>query len=282
MLIECNKCGAPLDVKGTERVVRCRYCGTSTKLRSTRTLAARTPDGWAPPPVWTPPEHVPARSRPLRYRVRKPSRIPPLVGCVVTVLGMGAGLAGTLVSSGVEIPFFGKVARWDGRSTLVCDLNEELVIEDREVTVLDGPVVDASATNCRVVIRGSRLSGPEVVHGGMNTTVTVEDSTLEASEVAISGSPNLTVFVRGTTTVQGGRAAISGDLNLEVEVNGGAVRADGAAIAGGLNPEVRLTQARVEGGQHALRLEQNADVEIRDSEVVGPTEWGRNADVRRP
>lgn len=59
MLIECNNCGAPLDVKGKERIVKCAYCGVQTQLAAARTVAAATPEGWKPPEQW----HSPTGSR---------------------------------------------------------------------------------------------------------------------------------------------------------------------------------------------------------------------------
>jgi hypothetical protein len=56
MLIECNNCGAPLDVKGKEHIVKCAYCGTQTQLAAAKTVATATPAGWTPPAQWRPPE----------------------------------------------------------------------------------------------------------------------------------------------------------------------------------------------------------------------------------
>ncbi len=68
MLVECTNCGAPLDVKPDDRVVTCRYCDRTNRVRSMRTVAMETPKTWAPPPAWRPPENVPAKSsRELRF-----------------------------------------------------------------------------------------------------------------------------------------------------------------------------------------------------------------------
>ena len=67
MLIQCSRCGAPLDVSEGARIVKCNYCNSSHRLQDQRTLAAQTPAGWRPPPVWTPPAHTPYPSEPLNY-----------------------------------------------------------------------------------------------------------------------------------------------------------------------------------------------------------------------
>jgi LSD1 subclass zinc finger protein len=62
MLVECQHCGAPLDVRPGAETSKCRYCGTTTKISSTRTIAPQTPSDWRPPPRWRPPAHMPADS----------------------------------------------------------------------------------------------------------------------------------------------------------------------------------------------------------------------------
>jgi hypothetical protein len=62
MLLECCRCGAPLDVKGTERIVTCRYCKAQTERRELRTLAPETPRDFSPPRTWRPPANMRAPS----------------------------------------------------------------------------------------------------------------------------------------------------------------------------------------------------------------------------
>ena len=55
MLIECHNCGAPLDVADGVASVRCHYCGQTSETGRFKTVALQTPQGWVPPPQWTPP-----------------------------------------------------------------------------------------------------------------------------------------------------------------------------------------------------------------------------------
>ncbi|MEZ4446854.1 MAG: hypothetical protein R3B72_47685 [Polyangiaceae bacterium] len=71
MIIECKHCGAPLDVEVNASLARCKYCGTTQRVRTARTQYPQTPPNWSPPQQWTPPAHVPARSVPLRYDAGK-------------------------------------------------------------------------------------------------------------------------------------------------------------------------------------------------------------------
>jgi len=69
MLIECQHCGAPLDVRAGVETSRCRYCGMTSRTALTKTLAPQTPPQWRPPPTWRPPQHVPADSNiELKYQ----------------------------------------------------------------------------------------------------------------------------------------------------------------------------------------------------------------------
>lgn len=69
MLIECDYCGAPLDVKPNRSTAKCAYCGKTSQIEQARQVAQQTPNGWRPPPTWTPPQHVPAPSdQALKYR----------------------------------------------------------------------------------------------------------------------------------------------------------------------------------------------------------------------
>jgi hypothetical protein len=299
MLVECQKCGAPLDVKASERFVKCAYCGTSTRLQGTRTLAMQTPPGWTPPPTWTPPVNTQLPQTPLAYR-RQSARF---MGCYVVFFSIWVIVAGAIpfiASNGIDLPFIGKVARWDKASTLSCSVNEELVLEDLTARVPFGPVVETSP-NCRIVIRRCRLEGSTIVRGSVNTVVIVEDSQLVASDEAINGDANLEVSLRGQTSVEamtavrgsvgtrvdidgpvvvsGRSSAIEGDTNLALHVNGGRLVAGGTAIRGGMNPEIRLTGATVEGGEKAWDLGMNARVVLLSSTVTGERVSGTNATI---
>lgn len=62
VLVECNYCGAPLDVREGVRLVKCRYCGSVSERQKQKTIAQQTPADFQPPPRWTPPAQMPADS----------------------------------------------------------------------------------------------------------------------------------------------------------------------------------------------------------------------------
>jgi hypothetical protein len=99
VLVQCKHCGAPLDVKPNDRLVRCSYCDHTNRVRSMQTLQQMTPPNWQPPPTWTPPPQFPVRAQqPLQvHTVKQPQAN--TSGCVVAgiVLAIGALVAGIFV-----------------------------------------------------------------------------------------------------------------------------------------------------------------------------------------
>jgi hypothetical protein len=70
MIVECSNCGAPLDVGARDRLVTCRYCDKTNRVRKLKTLAMKTPPSFQPPPVQAPPAFGRAPSaKPLEYHV---------------------------------------------------------------------------------------------------------------------------------------------------------------------------------------------------------------------
>lgn len=109
MLIECSRCGAPLDVKEGTKIVRCNYCSSSHRVQQTRTLSQQTPLGWRPPPTWTPPEQVPQASQPLAYRRSSHAPILMAVGAtlaiavVVSVVGFAVQQTASVTGGGARL-----------------------------------------------------------------------------------------------------------------------------------------------------------------------------------
>lgn len=92
MIVECARCGAPLDVRQGSTVTKCRYCGQNNRTEMMRTVAPQTPQDWRPPPTWTPPPHVPAPSNvTLQYHAQASGCGVAVTVAVMTVLA-GAGV----------------------------------------------------------------------------------------------------------------------------------------------------------------------------------------------
>lgn len=104
MIVECSRCGAPLNVNEAKPLTKCAYCGASSQTRSLKTVSPATPPGWRPPRQWTPPPHVPQPTgAPLPYRSPQTSGCP----AVIAVIAL-------LIAGGVAIGIYGSARKTSG------------------------------------------------------------------------------------------------------------------------------------------------------------------------
>ena len=99
MLVECNHCGAPLDVSEGKNILKCRYCGRTSRLQQLRTVAAQTPRGWTPPADWRSPPHMPAAGASYRYHRSAGAALWLIAVASSLALALGGG-AFALISGG--------------------------------------------------------------------------------------------------------------------------------------------------------------------------------------
>lgn len=100
MLVECKKCGAPLDVKENDWIVRCGYCGSTTRVARTRTLAAVTPEDWSPPKSWKPPAQTGLPTQALKKRTLR-AGAGAFFGTFFTLATVAVGVLVPLFAEGV-------------------------------------------------------------------------------------------------------------------------------------------------------------------------------------
>ena len=103
MIIRCGNCGAPLDTSARRKHVRCAYCGFPNVVQQAEAIAAKTPKGWQPPAVWTPPLEARAESVPLELK-QPPSARRGLAALVIVALLGGAFAFVALAHSEPEAP----------------------------------------------------------------------------------------------------------------------------------------------------------------------------------
>ncbi|MCU0673059.1 MAG: hypothetical protein MUE69_09750 [Myxococcota bacterium] len=288
MLVECAKCGAPLDVSEGTRLARCNYCGSTTRVGRTRTIAIVTPAQWAPPPVWTPPPQSGLPVQALAYRqTRKVVRSVVTIVVVSGVLGIvipismcfGIAFFGarstsstssspTVVTSGPLAP--APPPRWDGVSPLECGANQHLVLEDVETPVGASPGVLIQVTDrrCKLTFRRVKLRGATLVRGGHDLEIDFESSSFAGelfaelegdAEVRIdrsvitvdrllSGGTKLSI--RGPTHVRARRGLLGLAEHAEVELQGPEVvlESEGEGILAGDDVHIRARDVRIVAG----------------------------------
>ncbi len=188
MLVECKNCGAPLDVNGVERFIRCSYCDKVNRVRTMRTMAFQTPPQWQPPQTWQPPPQF-GPFRPYQYhRVSSPiaNRIPLIVlGFVVMIslAGVIPAIAGVLIEAA------------SARSSRSAPPRAERIRLTRSMRQPELRTVTA---------RGERLAG-EVTGNPQCAGYIASDPQAElvtggATSFAITGLPNEAVVVIRTST----------------------------------------------------------------------------------
>lgn len=296
VLIECENCGAPLDVKLESRFSKCNYCGKSNRVASMRTVAEHTPRGWQPPPVWTPPAHFPAPSVPIQYH-RRPSAalfVAPIFA-LIAISGAGAALWMTNTRStssfqsspgGVQVaPMvptaapLGKAQAWDGRSTLSCGMGETLEIEGKRAKV-DGTVINASI-GCTVRIKNSTLEGDTVVTAAINAKVEVENSTLSAERVAIDAAQAAQI------TVTKGSRLISEDTGVQLaqaarlKLDNSTIDAKGVAIDMAMACRLNADGATIKGTEGSIHAASGSDVTLNGTTIAGKKQIASDVRVRQ-
>lgn len=265
MLIECQNCGAPLDVSPGRQLVECRYCGQKSRLQAARAIAQQTPRGWTPPPVWTPPPQFPQRSEPIRYH--PPRR---KTGSSIAILVAFALVVGGIVVYATQ---GSEGAGWNGRSKLICGTDDEIVIEDKKGS-RKGTLIEAKK-GCKLTIKSCRLKGNPVIEAGAGAEIVIEGSVLESSKkIAVEAAAAAHIRISAESTIKGQQAAIRAGQGAELTINDSRVESPGTAIEGGQGAKVRATKAAIHGGRHSFELESGGQLRLTDIKETGARKLG--------
>jgi hypothetical protein len=280
MLLECESCGAPLDVAENTAVVRCHYCGRSATVEQFRKVAPQTPAGFVPPAQWTPPETASVPSRPLRYRPRRGRG-----GSVFSSLGILACIMGFVV--------------WRATSaiqsvTATADVNDVKSMFEKALTVASAAVEVAKTQQARsaaptgdtvpvvckgsddVTLVGKRLSMPSGV-----PVVATGNCVLRLVDCVVDGATGITASNNANVSIQGGSVAGKGPAvvlmgNSSLDVSGGARLSGEMTITAATNARARVRGSSIVGGHVAVHVSGNASVDTEGSDVKGRVLGGRN------
>jgi hypothetical protein len=249
MLIECDHCGAPLDVKEGSSTSKCRYCGKTSQVQSLRTVAVETPKDWQPPKTWTPPEHMPAPQAPLAYHAPAAAR---------KVMALTGSLTGL-----VTMAVVGWVAYQATRGPLDALKNS---------TALNAQINDAVAQVTKqlggVAAVAGNVAPPVVCSGNERYTVTQKVIGLPTgTPVIASGNCQVTLL---SCTVTGLTAIVASD-NARISIEGGTVNGTAAAVKASGNAVVTLSAGAFVNGEPALSATNNAKIELTAATAQGRT-----------
>jgi hypothetical protein len=273
MLLECESCGAPLDVAENTAVVRCHYCGRSATVEQFRKVAPTTPAGFVPPAQWTPPESASVPSRPLRYRPRR---------------GRGGSAFSFLVIVACIIGFVAwRVTSAVQAVTVTADTNDlksmfakALDVASAAVDVAKAqqgrgapPTGDSMPVVCKgsddVTITGKRLSMPAGV-----PVVATGDCVLRLVDCTVDGATGITASNNASVSIRGGSVAGKGPAvvlmgNSKLDVTDGARLSGEMTITAAANAHARVRGSSVVGSHVAVQATGNASVDTEGSEVKG-------------
>jgi hypothetical protein len=93
-----------------------------------------------------------------------------------------------------------RAAVWRGRSTFECPLNGDVTIRGKTIRVPDGPAVKVEI-NCTLRLVHCDIRGPRGLELSVNNNVRIEDSRIEATDVALALGTNSFVDATGSTIV---------------------------------------------------------------------------------
>ena len=199
MIIQCQNCGAPLDVRGAVPFVDCTYCGRSNKVASTRTLNAITPPNWQPPSRWTEADRERAAAVAMAG-VGVAAASTGLTGCIA--VGIGIAILGTLGAAAAGFLFWGAsrespvapsatpaAVTWDGSAPFRCAGGDRVVLA-RVTANLPNDVAITVRGNCELTLLDSSVTACIGVEGDFNGVIHLWNSVLRASEAGARLSMN--------------------------------------------------------------------------------------------
>ncbi len=239
MIIQCQNCGAPLQVDGTRTFVDCRYCGLSNKVKKSVTLFTHEPADWQPPVTWTP-EMQRSVSRGAAVAGGAAAGGVGLAGCIsalVLVLGLGIGaLVFHRVNRAVEgatggAGIFPSALSWNGSAPFSCGANSDVRIEGVTAN-LPGQTAITASLNCSVTLVDSHITAARGIDASGNGVTRLENSTLDTTGPGIVVSMNKNLVLVNSRVTAGG-VGVEASMNSEITIDGGSVQGSPVAVRPG-------------------------------------------------
>jgi len=106
---------------------------------------------------------------------------------------------------------------------------------------------------------------------GVNLSVTLADSSIQAQKTALAATDNLRLTLRGASAITSEDTAVTAETNAKVRVEGGAIRGKQVALTAGSNLELTMlpgTELQSSEGV-ALKPRGNAKLTLDDARITG-------------
>ena len=262
MLLECHNCGAPLDVPDGASSARCNYCGNSEKVARFRTVAIKTPEGFTPPPTWTPTTGSSLPVEPLPYRPMAAARMVArwLRISAIASVALGGFIAWRVLSSVQD------AATNSALSMLTQPDQVQKVVETAMsiANAVKGPAVQAAAAAARAALAGDTV--PVICKGNDNVTITGKNLALPGA-VPVIASNNCTIHLVACTV--SGATALVAKNNATVVVEGGSLSGTGPAVLLSENATLEVSAGARLSGESTVTAANNARATVRDSSISG-------------
>ncbi len=320
----CPKCGAPLALQQGVSDVQCQYCGTFVHIEWGKKPPAE------PQPQQAATIYVANPTSAFLPLIIAVMVLLPIGGSLIAFFTSGVTSVATnaLNAAGVQTPsvlakslpatcglnqeiaIVGQT--FEGPGPLITgDINCKVKIKDSK---LKSDVVVLAKNLVEVTVENSTLEGKETavklgmnsklfgkknaifkgeeagVVAGVNSEISLDDSTIEGGEAGIQGDSNLKL--NGTKskvsgkeygvrsgvnlgidgkelTIRGTRAGIEGNINLKLDLRGGLVEGDEAGVRmKSSNAELKLSKAAsIKGREVAVKTESNLELDMEDATI---------------
>jgi LSD1 subclass zinc finger protein len=265
----CPTCGAPLPVVPGAADVRCQYCGNVIHVEWRRP---------PPQPMMMPQTvYVPQRSYAwVIWIIVVGSIVPmcvPLVMFAVPLVFRTATEVGVVQTSfpltcpmNQEVSVVGQT--YEATGTLItAEMNCKLKIKDCK---LKGDIVVAGSNIVQVTIENSELVGKSAaVQLGLNSKLFASKKTLlKAEETAVSAGVNSEVSL-DDTTVEGGEEAIHAAHNFTLKANGSRITGGEKALVAGINLSLEARDLTMQGRDAAIQTDSNLTLKLRGGVLEG-------------
>jgi DNA-directed RNA polymerase subunit RPC12/RpoP len=279
MLLECQNCGAPLDVASKASTVKCNYCGQSARTERYKTVAFNTPPDFSPPREWTPKAESALPQEVLLFRPavnaaraviralafsgfmtvvigvfiawRVTSSVQEATGASIGALGQNAvngafAMAGKAAGAATEAALQAAKQGSAGDTVpLLCSGNQTLTLQ-RKTLVLSSGVPIVATGNCTLRLVGCTVNGATALIVKNNASVTVEGGSLTGKGPAVIVSENGKFEATGGALLTG-ESTVSASGNGEAVLRGASVVGRRVAISATGNATVNADGAAVEG-----------------------------------